>query len=210
MRSGYQGVCVVVFALVLAGCGLPRHAALADARAARPPAIARAAMPTAASDQSAAFSPTAASHTSAAPEAPPPACAVTRPPDPPFTPPSPYSPSAPGTGAFWYGAESLWTVVPASGVWSGLPHNDDGYTQKVLWWRAGYSWTEEPQPDLAVRGRRLDAPAPPLRVSAATNAYARDIQSAMLVGVDFPTLGCWEISGRYAGAELSFVVWVAP
>ena len=31
---------------------------------------------------------------------------------------------------------------------------------------------------------------------------------AMLVGVDFPTTGCWEITGRYADAELSFVVWV--
>jgi hypothetical protein len=32
----------------------------------------------------------------------------------------------------------------------------------------------------------------------------------MLVGVDIPTLGCWEIRGRYAEAELSFVVWVGP
>jgi len=55
----------------------------------------------------------------------------------------------------------------------------------------------------------LDAPALPLRVSKATNAFASDIQSAMLVGVDFPTLGCWEITGRYQGHELSFVVWVA-
>jgi len=32
----------------------------------------------------------------------------------------------------------------------------------------------------------------------------------MLVGVDIPTIGCWEITGRYAGHTLSFVVWVAP
>jgi len=32
----------------------------------------------------------------------------------------------------------------------------------------------------------------------------------MLVGVDFPMLGCWEIMGIYKGHELSFVVWVAP
>jgi len=63
---------------------------------------------------------------------------------------------------------------------------------------------------IAVTGRRLDAPAPPLNVSRATNAYAEDIQSAMLVRVDFPTPGCWEITGRYAGSELSFVVFVAP
>jgi hypothetical protein len=56
----------------------------------------------------------------------------------------------------------------------------------------------------------LDAPAPPLIGSKGTNAYAGDIGSAMLVGVDFPTLGCWKITGQYADAELSFVVWVAP
>jgi hypothetical protein len=32
----------------------------------------------------------------------------------------------------------------------------------------------------------------------------------MLVGIDLPTLGCWKITGKYADAELSFVVWVAP
>lgn len=56
----------------------------------------------------------------------------------------------------------------------------------------------------------IDAIAPPLKVSKATNAFAADIQSTMLVGVDFPTLGCWEITGIYADAKLSFVVWVAP
>jgi hypothetical protein len=137
------------------------------------------------------------------------ACPVTKAPAVPFVPPAPYPPQPPGE-FFWYGAESLWTALPLDGVWSGLPHNRDGYTQKVLWWREGYSWTAEPEPALTVTGRRLDAPAPPLNVSPATNAYAEDIQSAMLVGVDIPTIGCWEITGRYAGAELRFVVWVAP
>jgi hypothetical protein len=135
---------------------------------------------------------------------------VTQPPESAFTPPSPYSPSAPGTGNFWYGTDLLWTVMPRDGTWSGLPLNPDGYTQKVLWWRQGYSWTEDPTPQLTVTGRRLDAPAPPLNVSRATNAFAEDIQSAMMVGVDFPTLGCWEITGKVADRALSFVVWVGP
>jgi hypothetical protein len=91
-----------------------------------------------------------------------------------------------------------------------LPHNPEGYTQKVFWWREGYFWRDEPEPELYVTGRRLDASAPPLKVSRATNAFASDIGSAMLVGVDFPTLGCWEIIGSYGGHQLSFVVWVAP
>jgi hypothetical protein len=80
----------------------------------------------------------------------------------------------------------------------------------VFWWHEGYIWNEEPEPDLIVTGERLDAPAPPLIVSKATNAYASDIGSAMLVSVDFPTLGCWKITGQYKKSELSFVVWVAP
>jgi hypothetical protein len=137
-------------------------------------------------------------------------CPVTQPPEQSFTPPPPYSPSAPGTGNFWYGTNLLWTVVPSDGTWSGLPLNPDGYTQKVLWWREGYSWTEDPTPELAVTGKRLDAPAPPLNVSRPTNAFAESIQSAMMVGVDFPTLGCWEITGSVVDQALSFVVWVGP
>jgi hypothetical protein len=137
-------------------------------------------------------------------------CPLTLAPDTPFIAPSPNSPDAPWVGQFWYGSASLWTVLPESGVWSGLPLNPEGYTQKVFWWRQGYSWKAEPEPALTVTGQRLDAPAPPLNVSRATNAFAEDIQSAMLVGVDFPTLGCWQITGRYADSELSFVIWVAP
>ena len=135
------------------------------------------------------------------PTAPPAFCPVARPPDPPFVPPAPVTLFA---GSVWHGTAALWTQPPRDGTWQG-------YTQKVLWWRQGYDCRGEPQPDLAVIGRRLDAPAPPLVASLATNAYnAADIGSAMLVGVRIPTSGCWEITGRYGGTTLSFVVWVAP
>jgi hypothetical protein len=68
----------------------------------------------------------------------------------------------------------------------------------------------EPEPALTVTGRRLDAEAPPLLASIATNAYHPDFGAAMLAGVSVPTLGCWEITGHYQGHELSFVVQVAP
>src|SRR6266508_690609 len=147
--------------------------------------------------------------TEGVPHDPPPSCPITVPQNPPFVPPSPYD-SMGFKGEFWYGSNSLWTAVRQNGIWEALPHNPEGYTQKVFWWRDGYVWTEEPQPALTVTGERLDAPAPPLHASEATNAYAGDIGSAMLVGVDMPTLGCWKITGKYADTELSFVVWVAP
>jgi hypothetical protein len=143
------------------------------------------------------------------PHDPPASCPITVPQDPHFVPPAPYN--AMGfQGEFWYGSDSLWTAIRKNGIWEALPHNTEGYTQKVFWWRDGYVWNEEPEPELTVTGERLDAPVPALQASKATNASASDIGSAMLVGVDMPTLGCWKVTGKYGRAELSFVVWVAP
>lgn len=143
-------------------------------------------------------------------QSPPKDCPLTFPQGAAFVPPAPYD-SLDWDEHFWFGSSSLWTSLPANGVWSGLPFNPSaGYTQKVPWWREGYVWTEEPEPNLVVSGERLDAKAPPLHASKATNAYAGDMGSAMLVGVDIPTAGCWKVTGKYNDAELSFVVWVVP
>ena len=139
-----------------------------------------------------------------------PNCPVTVPQAPAFTPPPPYDSLNSFTDHFWYGSNSLWTILPENGAWDSLPHNPTGYTQKILWWREGYVWDQEPEPSLSVTGERLDESAPPMITYKATNAFASDIGSAMLVGVDFPTLGCWKITGQYNNVELSFVVWVAP
>lgn len=140
---------------------------------------------------------------------PPAECPITQPQTPPFVPFN-RKPSL-NSGEFWYGSDKLWTAVRANGTWSDLPFSPgQGYAQKVFWWRQGYDVQAEPQPDLKVTGRRLDAPAPPLVASRATNAYADDIGSAMLVGVQVPSAGCWEITGQYRDAKLSFVVWVVP
>ena len=140
---------------------------------------------------------------------PPENCPITAPQVPPFVPPSPYDKLG-YEGEFWYGSHSLWTAVRQNGTWEALPHNPEGYTQKIFWWREGYVWTEEPEPKLVVTAERLDAEAPAVQMLNATNAYAADIGSAMLTGGGFPTLGCWKIAGRYGEAQLSFVVWIAP
>ena len=202
---GYTLPLAVILTFLLAACGPYRSDQVNNAQTKLPSAVAQIIEPTATAEST--EIPGTATLTSLKSNDASNNCPVTRPPDPPFTPPAPYLQNAPGD-YFWYGTESLWTAVPRNGVWADLPHNPQGYTQKVFWWRKGYSWTAEPEPQLYVTGRRLDTSAPPLHVSRATNAFAEDIGSAMLVGVDFPTPGCWEITGRYAGAELSFVVWV--
>lgn len=200
MLSRYFFLSTLTLSALLAGCSLNTVAQPAEVRALANPT------PT----QPPTISPSVSKPPEIVPRDPPASCPITTPQDPPFSAPAPYSPDSPFESNFWYGSNSLWTDLPKDGVWYGLPHNPDGYTQKVFWWREGYVWTEEPEPDLIVTGERLDAPAPALIASTGTNAYASDIGSAMLVGVDFPTLGCWKITGKYADAELSFVVWVAP
>lgn len=128
----------------------------------------------------------------------------------PFKAPEPYSPDAPWDGQFWHGTEHFWTALPTNGVWADLPNNPEGYTQKIFWWSDLFVLKDELEPALEVTGRRLDAEAPPLKAYGATNASASDIGDAMLTGVDFPTLGCWEITGQYKKSGLTFVVWVAP
>ena len=81
----------------------------------------------------------------------------------------------------------------------------------MFWWRDGFNGSEELQPQLAMRGKRLDGPAveassgPP-----ATNAYNVAFHWAMLLGFQVEAPGCWEITGSYGEYELNFVVWIAP
>src|ERR1041384_6096067 len=109
-------------------------------------------------------------------------CPLTLPQNAKFTPPAPYSDLG-WYGDFWYGSNSLWVALPQKGIWSILPHNPDGYTQKIPWWREGYNWQAEPEPPLKVTGERLDDKAPPLNASSANGSYAADMGSAMMMGV---------------------------
>jgi hypothetical protein len=144
------------------------------------------------------------------PTPPPPAdCPVTQPQDPLFVPPEPYASTAP-YGEFWYGTNDLWTMLQPDGLWYALPYDGDGYGQKVFWWREGYDAKTEPQPQITLSGRRLDGDAPAFEQTGGTNGYHADMGEFMLTGVTIPTAGCWEITGRYGQAELSFVVLVAP
>ena len=76
---------------------------------------------------------------------PPRDCPVTFPQDSPFTPPAPYSKLG-YEGYFWYGSNSLWVALPIDGVWSDLPKDSHGFSQKLPWWREGYIWNEGPEP----------------------------------------------------------------
>ena len=136
-------------------------------------------------------------------------CAVTLP-APVLVPPPPAPASPPAYyGSDWFGSPALWTMIERDGeVWkqSSLPHNPEGLTQKTFWWSADWQPDSEPQPAITVIGTRLDGSGD-FTFGDGTNASA-DFGTAMLVGVDFPSAGCWQLTGRYRDAELRYVVWI--
>jgi hypothetical protein len=65
-----------------------------------------------------------------------------------------------------------------------------------------FGWTRGVRGQLRIAGRRLDAPAPPLR-SIVPNGYGEiGFQATSLI---FSTPGCWEVTGRVGEASLTFV-----
>jgi hypothetical protein len=138
----------------------------------------------------------------------PASCPTTRPPDPPFVPPAPYPPTPPSEGdKVWYGTNELWTWLDADGTWE-MARDEHGLFDKSFWWRQGYDWQTETTPRLQVTGRRLDAPAPAVTVSDATNGFEQSMGAFMLVGLELPAGGCWELTGYSHGSSLRLVVWV--
>lgn len=112
-------------------------------------------------------------------------------------------------GRFWYGSPNLWTNLPTDGIWSELPHNNEGYAQKAVFWRKGFVALDELNPALTVSGRRLDMSAPAFSFSDATHGWD-NTGDFMLMGINIPTEGCWEITTEYQDAKLIYVVKVVP
>jgi hypothetical protein len=138
-------------------------------------------------------------------------CPVAKPADQPFVPPPPH-PAKPGRGYYWFGTERLWTSLPEVGTWR-LGHYSPGdptFRQKLFFWRQGYDPDTEPSPNLTVGGKRIDAHAGPLLTDGkGIGGSTRDDQF-IVTGINFPTAGCWEITGRYENDELTVVIWVSP
>jgi hypothetical protein len=104
----------------------------------------------------------------------------------------------------WFGNEAFAAQLPAGGVW---PTTAPGHViaVKLIWRSAGFKPGMESS--LAVTVKRLNEDQATAVVLGNTNAYAEDFGGwAMMTGIDLPSAGCWEITGRYRGEELRFVV----
>ena len=142
----------------------------------------------------------------------PASCPLTLPPSVPFTPPGEHVFGA-DEDWFWLGTEKLYTGLPKSGEqWGWLPRGSLGpgkpnLTAKIFWGSVEFDYHKKEDYSLKVTGRRLDGDTPPFEAERVTNALFEP-RAAMLTGVYVPAPGCWEITGDYKGAKLSYVVWV--
>jgi hypothetical protein len=124
-----------------------------------------------------------------------------------FTPPAEYGTPL-GSGSMWYGNQSLWTSLP-----NGPMHVAEAprlLSDKLVFWRVGFNWKQEPAPDLKVIARRLDAPAPLLQTGQVHGVLLANEETqgnmAMMTGIAFHEPGCWQIVAIYKGMYLAYVV----
>ena len=120
---------------------------------------------------------------------------------------APSSGSPPGRDQ-WYGGYSFAAHLPGDGIWpTTAPGNL--IAVKLFWRSAGFRPGMES--NLDVRVKPYGDPQAPSVVLRSTNAYVESLGGwTMLTGIDFPMAGCWEITGRYLGQELRFVVETVP
>jgi len=98
-----------------------------------------------------------------------------------------------------YGNDALATDLRPGGVivvtpGSSSPANGP-YFDKFIWFRLTPG-------EFTITGRRLDAPAPPLTADIPGHFGTHGF---IPVGVNFPTSGCWEVTGHIASESLTFV-----
>jgi hypothetical protein len=80
---------------------------------------------------------------------------------------------------------------------AGIHYPDGSLGMKIAWYRAnGLSGV------LQIRGKRLDAHAPPLRAIIHRAYGDTGFQPSEVI---FPTEGCWQVMGTVAGSSVTFV-----
>lgn len=148
------------------------------------------------------------------PEDVPNSCPITVPGDHAFTPASETPEALPSVyDSEWYGTPHLWTNIKRNGeVWRDLPVGADGsLTQKWLWWSDHLS--SKHSAEITITADHLDGLAPTIEVrgsgGVSSSPTSPSFGTFMVTGFELPERGCWEITGHYREASLSFVAWVA-
>ena len=103
----------------------------------------------------------------------------------------------PGTSAYGNGKLFVWALdVHGTIVASPDMVNRDG----SIGWK--FPWMRMVPGSLTITGRRLDAPAPPLKSYVPFGYGHTGFQAS---GVTFPGEGCWQVTGKVDHTSLTFV-----
>lgn len=96
-----------------------------------------------------------------------------------------------------YLVTALWSegTVAFSPGGPGVLLPDGALAMKFPWWR-------RVEGKLSIEGRRLDGPARALRSEISAGYGSTGLQASALI---FPSVGCWEVTGRVDGGSLTFV-----
>jgi len=110
-------------------------------------------------------------------------------------------------GFGWFGSESLAAIIPADGHWQGMGLANN-YRNKFWWWRKGF--TEKPMSELVITAIKLGTEE---SFVVSTNGYAYEGSDsyswdAMIVAMEFPSSGCWKVTGEFADAQLDIMLQV--
>jgi len=117
-------------------------------------------------------------------------------------------PNSPFNGFHWYGSgKKLAASAPVDGIWY-TTHPDHLISVKLWWWSDEYRLGMESELSVKIVSLQGKPQAPSF--GRATNGYQESLRDtgpwAMLVGIDFPESGCWQITGQFRNETLSFVV----
>jgi hypothetical protein len=103
--------------------------------------------------------------------------------------------------------------LTVEGSWK-IPGNvlesNGGYRTKLTYWRRGFDWHSEPEPELVVFAKRLDRTARTVAAEPAHAVFITTEKPGIMTAIDIPSAGCWEIAAQYKGQKLSYVVSVQP
>jgi len=121
----------------------------------------------------------------------------------PVTPPNGLNPPGENPSELYFSTNGLTTVLWPDGTirfvegGPGSVEADGSLGMKFPFWRG-----EDVRGPLTITGRRLDAQAPHLRADVPEGYGQTGFQASGLI---FPTAGCWQVTARAGGAELTFV-----
>ena len=115
-----------------------------------------------------------------------------------------------------YGSEALSVALPADGTWLVTAPNAR-IAVKLFWRSVGFRPGMERNLKVGIRNLKGGPNDAVVKDITTANSVPDDLEKAhfddnwqdgwlMLTGIDFPSPGCWEITGEYLGQTLKFVV----